>query len=453
MTVLDWEEAWKEKTAAPLIDVLTPRDSGQMTKYALSALESEVVLVATAPEGQRNDALNRAAYRLGRHVGSGYIDAGTVQQALRQAAQSAGLDEDEIGLVLRNDATSALTQGQANPREARPLQVVPEVTVLAEEHKDDPDRFSAIVHERFPLLDWHELWAREDTEEWIVEPILPARRLVALFSPPKVGKSLLMLEIAAAVARGTEILGTTPDRPRRVLYVDFENDPRGDIYERLVAMGLTPDVLGDLCYLSYPTLAKLDTPAGAAELMAIVAVNKCEVVVIDTISRAVQGEENENDTWLSFYRNTGLAMKQAGVACIRLDHTGKDQDKGMRGGSAKYGDVDAVWKLSSVGDDVTFKLDCTDHRLPIAEKNLVLKRLNSPYLHHMVDAAGRMAVMTALIEKAITELDEIDVDIHLGRDAARALLKAAGKKAGTDVLTEAIRQRRIRRNMTPDVIQ
>ena len=33
---------------------------------------------------------------------------------------------------------------------------------------------------------------------------------------------------------------------------------------------------------------------------------------------------------------------------VRLDHTGKDQTKGQRGGSAKYGDVDAVWKLTEV---------------------------------------------------------------------------------------------------------
>jgi hypothetical protein len=56
-------------------------------------------------------------------------------------------------------------------------------------------------------------------------------------------------------------------------------------------------------------------------------------VVIDTVSRAIDGEENSNDTWLN----------QLGIAMIRLDHSGKDETKGMRGGSAKSGDVDAVW--------------------------------------------------------------------------------------------------------------
>jgi hypothetical protein len=249
-----------------------------------------------------------------------------------------------------------------------------------------------------------------------------------------------MLEIAVAVAQGAECLGTPIDRPRRVLYVDFENDPRGDIYERLTAMGHTPDILTDLCYLSYPTLAKLDTYNGALELMAIIAEYECEVVVIDTISRAVAGEENENDTWLAFYRNTGLALKQAGVSCIRLDHTGKDHDKGMRGGSAKYGDVDAVWKLAPV-TDTTFRLDCTDHRLPILDKNLVIKRLSEP-LRHKVEAHGPSAAWDARVEKMMDALDDLKLDAKTGRPGAIQALKEAAIKIDNNALTEAVRRRK-----------
>ena len=69
----------------------------------------------------------------------------------------------------------------------------------------------------------------------------------------------------------------------------------GDIRERLQAMGYTPDDLDNLQYLSYPNLAKLDTERGARELVAAVSA-KCEVVVIDTVSRSIEGDENENDT-------------------------------------------------------------------------------------------------------------------------------------------------------------
>jgi Mrp family chromosome partitioning ATPase len=124
----------------------------------------------------------------------------------------------------------------------------PPVTILSFPDEDDPEH--SAVEALFPRIDWHKLWADETTEEWIVEPLIPARRLVALFSAPKVGKSLLMLELAAAIARGASVLGQPPQPPRRVLYVDFENDPRGDIRTRLKNMGLTPDDLDNLVYLS-----------------------------------------------------------------------------------------------------------------------------------------------------------------------------------------------------------
>src|SRR5689334_19382267 len=72
-----------------------------------------------------------------------------------------------------------------------------------------------------PLIDWHDLWTEEAGEDWIVEPVIAERRGVAIYSPAKAGKSLLMLELAAAISRGAPVLGTKIDRPRRVLYVDF----------------------------------------------------------------------------------------------------------------------------------------------------------------------------------------------------------------------------------------
>jgi RecA-family ATPase len=97
-------------------------------------------------------------------------------------------------------------------------------------------------------------------------------------------------------------------------------------------------------------MAALNSAQGGAELIAAVNAYGSEVVVIDTVSRAIDGEENSNDTWLAFYLHTGLQLKQLGVSMIRLDHSGKDESKGMRGGSAKAGDVDAFWLLTRLTD-------------------------------------------------------------------------------------------------------
>lgn len=441
-----WDDLWKEPVrATPAGGSITPIDPARATRYAAKAFADECRTVAGAANGTRNDTLNIAAFSLGQLVAAGHLAYEDVWNGLRDAALGTGLDEGEVAATLR----SGLTKGKEHPRVVPEQAPAPTPTVLdavVAGGADTPD-ISEFIRTHFPLLDWRELWDSEDEEEeWIVEPILPARRLVALFSAPKVGKSLLMLEIAVAVAQGTSVLGVTPERPHRVLYVDFENDPRGDVRERLRAMRAAPDDLDNLCYLSYPTLAKLDTAAGAAELMAIVAEYRCEVVVIDTISRAVGGEENENDTWLAFYRHTGLAMKQAGVTCIRLDHTGKDHEKGMRGGSAKYGDVDAVWKLSKVTEE-TYRLDCTDHRMKVTETCIIVRRRTLP-LRHEVAGEGRAAAYADKVAEIIAFLDDADAPRDIGRDGARALLRAAGASARTDNISEAIRQRKLRLGVT-----
>lgn len=294
-------------------------------------------------------------------------------------------------------------------------------------------------------IDWHDLFHSEEIEEeWILPPLLPARRMVALYSAPKAGKSLLMLELAVGIAAGREVIGHNCE-PRRVLYVDFENDPRGDIRARLDAMEVGPDQLDNLVYLSFPSMAKFDTAAGGGDLLRHVQHYDCEVVVIDTVSRAVIGEENDNDTWLSFYKHTGLALKQAGVACIRLDHSGKDQDKGMRGGSAKYGDVDAVWKLTSISED-TIRLQCTDHRMPVPADDIVLERQEYP-LKHVFRGDSWQARISAQANATVELLDKLDIPVDMGERKAGAKLRSAGHKVRNGPLREAIAARRMRLDM------
>lgn len=278
------------------------------------------------------------------------------------------------------------------------------------------------VRQHLPLLDWGKLWDDQTEEEWLVEPLIAKRRLIALYSAPKVGKSLLMLEMAAALASGREILGSAPREPIRTLYVDFENDPRADIRERLRDMGYGPADLENLCYLSFPNIAKFDTKAGADQLLAAVLEYGCQIVVIDTVSRAVEGEESSNDTWLSFYRHTGMRLKQAEVALVRLDHSGKDESRGQRGASAKSGDVDAVWRLSKIGD-VNYRLTCEANRFPVTQTIVDLERLDAP-LRHKADLRARDKITEEICRKYAKA--GIPRDGTIGPREAARILKDAG---------------------------
>jgi hypothetical protein len=308
-------------------------------------------------------------------------------------------------------------------------------------YQDQPEPDYAAVKERFPRLDWHALWADEAEQEWIHKPLLPARRLVAIYSAPKIGKSLLMLEMAVTLSRGEKFLGHTPDRRYRVLYVDYENDPLGDVRTRLQAMDYGPDDLDHLDYLSFPTFAALNSPRGAAELLAAVKAYGSEVVVIDTVSRAIDGEENSNDTWLNFYLHTGLQLKQLGVAMSRLDHSGKDESKGMRGGSAKAGDVDAFWLLTRI-TDTSLRLECNANRMELDTKLLKITRCSEP-LRHQLEGAAAITTPEARVSQLIMLCDNDNLPADANRDAVREVAKRHGMKIAQSLIQQVVRHRKV----------
>lgn len=90
------------------------------TSYALTALNKETLLVATALEGTRNDTLNRAGFNLAQLVAGGELPAALAVAELSAAARQAGLDDAEIMQTLG----SALPAGAALPRVAPPLPVL-----------------------------------------------------------------------------------------------------------------------------------------------------------------------------------------------------------------------------------------------------------------------------------------------------------------------------------------
>ena len=64
--------------------------TGACSTYATAALWGEVQRVLDAPTGTRNAALNRAAWNLARHIASGLLPRGLVEDVLCDAGRSAG---------------------------------------------------------------------------------------------------------------------------------------------------------------------------------------------------------------------------------------------------------------------------------------------------------------------------------------------------------------------------
>ncbi len=302
---------------------------------------------------------------------------------------------------------------------------------------DAPKAAPEGIAERYRVLDWLELWdSARVGPDWLCEPLLEAGRVVALYSPAKTGKSLLSLEIAAALAAGRRVLGNAARPPLRVLYVDLENS-RDDIRERLEHLGYGPRDLSELRYLSFPSLPALDSPQGGADLLAVAQHHAARLVVLDTVSRVIEGDEDASDTFRALYRHAVMPLKAAGVAVLRLDHSGKDVTRGQRGSSGKADDVDAVWLLTRRNDD-TLDLRRTHSRTNHGVDHVELVRRLEPLRHDvpLLSAARSEA------DEVARRLDVLGVPREAGRPAARDALRASGYKVSTTALEQAVRQRK-----------
>src|SRR5262249_4041571 len=71
-------------------------------------------LAHTAP-GERNDTLNKKAFRLGTMVARGWISADEVADALLAAADACGLHQDDGEQRTRNTIESGLNGGRKSP--------------------------------------------------------------------------------------------------------------------------------------------------------------------------------------------------------------------------------------------------------------------------------------------------------------------------------------------------
>lgn len=323
------------------------------------------------------------------------------------------------------------------PPDHPPDEAPPPGGLRAAEHGEPLPPVDLVDRHRDTLVDWSTFWdADRRGEDWLVEPLLPRGKSIATFSPAGSGKSLLSVDVCARAATGRKVLDQPVGEPLRVCYFDLEMN-EDDLVERLGDMGYGPDDdLGRLFYYLLPNLPPLDTEAGGAEIRAIADHHDADLVVIDTTSRVLAGPENDADTIRDYHRHTGRGLKADGRTVWRLDHAGKDLERGQRGTSAKNDDVDIVWRLTD-RDGSAIKLRATKRRLSWVPETLDLVRLEGPLRHERGQDSW-----PAGTADAAKLLDSLDIPLDQGRQVTRRALKDAGHPMSNVVLAAALRWRR-----------
>lgn len=306
------------------------------------------------------------------------------------------------------------------------------------------------------LLDWPSFF----TTDFGAIQLLPGKLMgpgqqITLVGDGKAGKSLFMQEWAWRMATGQSFLGDAPQDPIRILYLDAENGQE-QVQERFLSFGAGPFAMGELRYASFPPVRPLDTAGGGADLIALVKATRAELVVIDTVSRFIGGPENDADTWLSLYRHTLLPLKRDRIASVRLDHFGKDKDRGGRGSSAKTQDVDHVWELAAQGGGA-LTLKRTHTRTGIGPDffslvrqakrdgdNWALGGTRHVLMTYEMEPASGMAAIPGTDEHIVAALDRAGVPLDAGNRVVKAKLADLQIPAGSDKVSRVVKIRQNR---------
>jgi hypothetical protein len=290
---------------------------------------------------------------------------------------------------------------------------------------------------------WEELFKAEFELEWLVEGLWPTGKHLHLYAPHKTGKSLLTLWVAACLAIGRDPLTGAPMEAHYVTYVDNEMTPQ-DLFERLFDMGFTADQLTRLHYHFYPHIGWMDTDEGGKKLMQWIEKDGSDVVILDTLSRVVRGEENSNDTYKNFYNCTGMLLKAAGVAMLRLDHEGHQSGR-SRGASSKADDVDLVYGLKRTDDGLLLTMQYS--RVPYVDHSISLLQGTEP----LTFARSGMKGWPAGTKDRALELDQLGCPEGLTQRKTQAWLRERGLPIGKNAVLTAAQKYRSQRFTMPGI--
>jgi RecA-family ATPase len=327
-------------------------------EWADKALQGEVGRVFCAPAGERNSALNRAAFSLGQIVAGGGLPDSLVRDRLRAAALQVGLDPQETEATVE----SGLQAGYAQPRRPR-LEDGPRGPHHGQGgqiiNPGAPARTSAFFSAAT-------LAGRPVPErQWLVADMIPMGTVTLFTGDGGTGKSLLALQAAVAVVAGTSWLERQP-RQGRALFMSAEDD-HDELHRRL------DDVLraagrgyGDVAGLTIRSLAGENALLASESPFALVETelfrelearaddDKPDLIVIDTLADVYPANENDRAKVRQFVGILrGLAIRHR-CAVMLLGHpslTGLSDGSGRSGSTAWHNSVRARLYLSRVLQD------------------------------------------------------------------------------------------------------
>ena len=159
----------------------------------------------------------------------------------------------------------------------------------------------------------------------LVEPgLLPTQGILFVGGEPKVGKSLLVANLALALAAGEDRLGFTIPSPRRVLLCQFEL-PLMQFASRLALMRSSVGARADhrLFIDTRATGHLLTAPQGLGHFLSAAQAAAAEVVVLDPLYSAHDQDENDTRAMAALCQALLRLRESSRAALIVVHHVRK----------------------------------------------------------------------------------------------------------------------------------
>jgi len=186
--------------------------------------------------------------------------------------------------------------------------------------------------------------------DWLWEGFLVRGEIVVVAGYPGVGKSMLTMGLAVAMARGQdEFLGMKlKSSEGGVLYVDEEN-PSNLVLQRLQALGLGPEHADGIDYISQAGVALDLEPE---KLLDEALDSEPALIILDSQAAVTPGtKENDSDEMAAFFiQSLKPLARDTNAALVVLHHTPHDDKGRPRGSVAIMGQADQVLGLGAATD-------------------------------------------------------------------------------------------------------
>jgi hypothetical protein len=309
-----------------------------------------------------------------RAIDTGHIRVADLISAIRRGDQwhnhmvrlvahmvSSGRTDAEIiglaaGLTLDGHTTQDTVREMAKAmRGARAKWAIPEPDQRLPAIEPDP------AEDIFELLDLDELEALP-APTWLIADLIADHGLSVLYGDPGAGKSFIAIDMALRLAFAMDWHGT-PARAAGVLYIAGEGS-RG-LGKRVAGWRREHAMDGvEAPFLLLPAAVQLLDDASRSRLCRTIDAAKSRagfpigLVVIDTVSRAIAGaDENGQETMSLFVKACAEIQAHCGGAVLAVHHSGKDKDRGMRGSTVLLGGCDASIRLTKDEGHVTLTVE------------------------------------------------------------------------------------------------